>query len=139
MSVSKKSDGRWLVDVRPAGRNGPRIRRFARNQNEGLALEKYLIAKNEEQQKRKLEKIDRRQLSELVPIWWEAYGITLKDGDNNKRHIELIIERLNNPCACDLTPGMFYNYRAERLAGKWPRETIGAGRSSGGRYRCPFF
>lgn len=25
---------------------------------------------------------------------------------------------------------MFYNYRAERLAGKWPRETIGAGRSS---------
>ncbi len=40
MSVKKLDDGRYEVDIRPAGRNGKRIRRKFDKKSEAIAFEK---------------------------------------------------------------------------------------------------
>ena len=41
MSVKKLDDGRYEVDIRPAGRNGKRIRRKFDKKSEAIAFEKH--------------------------------------------------------------------------------------------------
>lgn len=124
MSIKPKPTGGFIVDVRPAGRNGPRVRRTARTRNEAAVLERSIIANFEAEQARKNAKTDDRKLSELLEIWWNGKGITLKDSKRRYRALELMINRMENPLACEFNASLFYNYRTERLAGKWGRNTI---------------
>lgn len=137
MSIKPNPKGGFLVDVRPAGRNGPRIRRSAKTRNEAAVLERTIIANFEDEQKRKNTKIDNRQLSDLLEIWWNNKGIILKEGKDRYRSLNLIFKRLGNPPANELTASLFFKYRTERLSGKWARESIGSGRTSGGTIKPP--
>lgn len=137
MPIKPKPNGGFIVDVRPAGRNGPRIRRSAKTRNEAAVLERTIIANFEEEQKRKQTKIDTRCLTDLLDIWWNNKGVTLKEGKDRYRSLKLILERMGNPNANDLTASLFYKYRTERLSGKWARETIGSGRTSNGEIKPP--
>lgn len=131
MSISKTDKG-WRLDCRPWGRDGKRIIRLYNTQNEAAVAYKNLLAtvaigKNDTSL---FKRQDNRTLSEFLEIWYQGHGITLKDGKGIKRQLELIINRLNNPKAKDLTAALFYSYRADRIAGKYPRETIGAGKTN---------
>ncbi|EOT1014785.1 site-specific integrase, partial [Escherichia coli] len=41
MTIKKLDDGRYEVDIRPAGRNGKRIRRKFDKKSEAVAFEKH--------------------------------------------------------------------------------------------------
>ena len=79
MAIRKQKTGKWLFEKYLEG--GRRIRKTFATKGEALAYESYL----EEQTNDKPwlgEKIDRRQLSDLVEIWHNAHGKTLSDGEN---------------------------------------------------------
>lgn len=137
MPVRPNPKGGFIVDVRPAGRNGPRLRRLTKTRNEGLVLERTLIANFKETEQRKKTKVDKRTLGDLLPIWWKGKGITLKDGKHHCRSLELMIERMNNPVISEFTASNFYQYRSERLAGQWGRETIDKNKSTKRKTKLP--
>jgi len=65
MSVKKLDDGRYEVDIRPAGREGKRIRRKFEKKSEAIAFEKYTQFNHHN--KDWLSKLtDKRRLSELT-------------------------------------------------------------------------
>lgn len=131
MSISKTDKG-WRLDCRPWGREGKRIIRLYKTQNEAAAAYKNLLATVAlgKEDIGLSKKQDNRTLADFLEIWFQGHGISLKEGKRTKRQLELIINRLNNPSAKDFSAAMFYSYRADRLAGKYPRETIGSGKSN---------
>lgn len=115
MAIRKQKTGKWLFEKYLEG--GRRIRKTFATKGEALAYESYL----EEQTNDKPwlgEKIDRRQLSDLVEIWHNAHGKTLSDGENVYTTLKFICESIGNPIATNFTAKDFTAYRAKRLDGK---------------------
>ncbi|TLU69568.1 integrase [Enterobacter sp. MF024] len=121
MTISKQDNGKYLVDIRPAGRTGKRVRRSFPTKGEALAFERWTLAN--QNNKDWLDKpADRRQLSELIDLWWKNHGQTLTDGPKTYLKLKATCNRLNCPRVDQLTQGMFASYRTERLAsGKAPK------------------
>ncbi|HHR8283134.1 TPA: hypothetical protein ACS9WW_003074 [Salmonella enterica subsp. enterica serovar Muenchen] len=73
MAIRKLDDGRWLVDVRPAGSEGKRIRKKFTLRSKAEDYEKYVIQNfhNNPWQGRPS---DKRRLSELAEEWWRVKG-----------------------------------------------------------------
>ena len=79
----------------------------------------------------KKKKRDERRLSVLITLWFDGHGQALKRGEERKRALESMAERMGDPYAVDLTTSHFTTYRAERLAGKFCRVSVGSGRKKG--------
>ncbi|EKI2826798.1 hypothetical protein PD335_001690 [Salmonella enterica] len=90
MSIKKRPDGKWLVDIRPDGRNGKRIRRVCVTRREAEEFECQLI----EHTKVSVE-LDRRRLSELCEIWWSF--VDHEKNSIEKRNIEKTIRQMKDP------------------------------------------
>lgn len=136
MSIKKLEDGRYEVDCRPDGRGGPRIRKKFRTKNEALVYQNRIMGDGARGEFEKRQKRDERRLTELVTLWFDSHGCTLKRGEERLRALNAMAERMGNPCAADFTTMHFTKYRAERLAGKFTRETIGSGRKQGGEAKA---
>nr|WP_313403214.1 tyrosine-type recombinase/integrase [Pseudomonas sp.] len=131
MSIKKLDNGEWLVDCRPEGRGGPRVRRRVKSKNEAMHLERRIMGDGSRGEFEKKPKRDERRLSELVGIWFKLHGQTLKRGEERLRALESMAERMGDPRAADFNTNHFTQYRADRLAGKFTRATIGSGRKKG--------
>ncbi|OCG08774.1 integrase [Gilliamella sp. wkB178] len=115
MTVRKQSNGKWLFEKYLEG--GRRIRKTFGTKGEALAYENYI----EEQAATKpwiAEKQDRRRMSELVNIWYQSHGQTLKDGERVKKILEFICQSTNNPLVGDFTTRTFTDYRKKRMNGE---------------------
>ncbi|OCG20550.1 phage integrase [Gilliamella sp. App4-10] len=115
MSVRKQSNGKWLFEKYLEG--GRRIRKTFTTKGEALAYEAYI----EEQVAIKpwiAEKQDRRRISDLVNIWYQSHGQTLKDGKRVKKILEFICQSTNDPLVGDFTTKTFTNYRKKRMTGE---------------------
>ncbi|MES4611024.1 MAG: phage integrase [Ewingella sp.] len=114
MTISKLESGQYLVDVRPQGRQGKRVRRRFDTRAEALQFERWTIAKNHN--KEWIEKpSDKRPLSELIELWWKYHGKTLKSGAKVKQRMETLDTDLGNPRADQVNNKLFNDYRAARL------------------------
>jgi integrase len=131
MAISKLEDGRYEVDCRPEGRDGARIRKKFRTKNEAQVFEKRILGEGARGEFEKKKKRDERRLTALIQLWFDSHGRTLKRGEERKRALDSMAERMGNPFAVDLNTSHFTTYRAERLAGKFARTTIGSGRKKG--------
>ncbi|UIP32548.1 tyrosine-type recombinase/integrase [Stutzerimonas kunmingensis] len=131
MSIKKLEDGRYEVDCRPEGRNGPRIRKKFRTKNEALVYQNRIMGDGARGSFEKKPKRDERLLSDLVTLWFNNHGRTLKRGEERERALQAMATRMGNPRASDFTTSHFTQYRADRLAGKYGRETAGSGRKKG--------
>ena len=58
---------------------------------------------------------DERRLTELVTLWFDSHGCTLKGGEECLRALNVMAERMGNPCAADFTTMHFTKYCPERL------------------------
>ncbi|WP_313025588.1 phage integrase [Pseudomonas lopnurensis] len=76
-------------------------------------------------------KRDERLLSDLITLWFNNHGRTLKRGEERERALQAMATRMGDPRASDFTTSHFTQYRADRLAGKFGRETAGSGRKKG--------
>lgn len=115
MTISKMDDGRYIVDLRPQGRNGKRIRRKFGTRAEALRFERWAISKYNDKEWLAGNTKDGRNLDELITLWWKYHGQTLKSGEAVKLDLERMCGGLGNPKAAQVTRALFADYRARRL------------------------
>lgn len=60
---------------------------------------------------------DRRRLSDLVHLWFDRHGITLKDGEKRKKSMLWAAECMGSPLASEFSAQLFTAYRAKGLKG----------------------
>lgn len=115
MSIKKLDDGQYVVDIRPAGRNGKRIRRTFSKKHEAVAFEKYVMVNYHE--KDWLSKpADKRPLSELAKLWWLYHGQNMDYGTKYKAQLAKVAKIMSDPCAFQIDKSTIAKYRATRLA-----------------------
>lgn len=124
MSVRKLSNGQWIADFytvdRSNGKDGKRIRKKFATKGEALAFENYTLQKIDDAPWLGLGK-DKRQLSDLVHIWFDRHGITLRDGEKRKNSMLWADKCMGSPSATEFSAQLFTAYRAKRLEGHFAR------------------
>ena len=120
MSIKSTPEG-YLVDIRPQGRDGKRIRKRFKTKTEAQQYERWVIAT--EHNKGWVDRpADNRPLSELIEMWWRYHGQTLKAGEAVRMKLHNIDAALRHPVARQVTRALFSEYRAQRLqAGRQPK------------------
>ncbi|MCU6243877.1 phage integrase [Enterobacter asburiae] len=114
MAISKIDSGQYLVDVRPQGRGGRRIRKRFPTRSEAQQYERWLLSTQHD--KGWLDKPpDKRLLSELIKIWWQQKGQIMKAGKSIHGKLLRIDRALQYPIACQLDKKMWATYRTSRL------------------------
>lgn len=119
----KKVEKGYLVDVRPAGRNGKRFRKTLATIAEARAFEKHMIAKHKDTEEWQQAKPDTRKLSELRNSWYDLHGKQLKSGGKRLTELDKIIDLLDDPIAAKFTANDFTKVRATRI-GKVSPNTV---------------
>lgn len=137
MSIKKLDSGEWLVDCRPEGRAGPRIRRRVKSKNEAMHLERRIMGDGSRGEFEKAPKLDERRLSKLIDLWYTLHGQNLKTGEQRLALLLAMAERMGDPKAHKFTANHFATYRAERAAGKHTRAKPGRGSGKGGEKPKP--
>jgi integrase len=112
----KKNQGKWVVDVRPEGVSGKRVRRSFDTKAEAMRFEGFIRGKAAEGKEWNPSPKDKRKLLELINIWYEAHGAGLKDGVRRKDALVRLAKSLSNPVAYKLTADEYLRYRASRIA-----------------------
>lgn len=115
MTISKQENGRYLVDLRPQGRNGKRLRRRFDTRGEALRFERWAIKKYNDKEWMDGGSRDERTLEELIGDWWKYYGQSLKSGEVIRLELDRICNELSNPLVKDINKATFTEYRANRL------------------------
>lgn len=115
MTISKQEDGRYLVDLRPQGRKGKRLRRRFDTRGEALRFERWAIKKYNDKEWMDGGLRDERTLEELIGDWWKYYGQSLKSGEVIRLELDRICNELSNPLVKDINKATFTEYRANRL------------------------
>lgn len=114
MSIKSTPDG-YMVDIRPQGRSGKRIRKSFKTKGEALQFEKWVIATHHN--KNWIDKPrDTRYLTELIELWYHYHGRTLKSGKADLKRLHTLAKDFGNPKAYQVTINLFVNYRAGELA-----------------------
>jgi len=114
MSIKKLDDGRYEVDIRPAGREGRRIRRKFDRKTEAIAFERYTLA-NATQKEWVGKKTDRRTLSDLLDIWWKYFGKNHQHGTKEQGHLKKTIAGIGDRPLNQLNKRAVMDYRSTRL------------------------
>jgi len=114
MSITKLSDGRWLVDVEPI--KGKRFRKRFKTKMEAQQFEVNVRQKCAENSSWSIKPKDRRKLSELVELWYELHGQTLANGHRCVAILRLVAQDLGNPVAANLEPAKVARLRTKQIA-----------------------
>ncbi len=120
MPIKKLDDGRYMVDIRPLGRQGNRIRRTFNKKTEAIAFERHSMANAQKLSTR----TDRRDLSDLLNLWWLYHGQTAENGTIEKRQLMKTIRQLNDPSINRLNKHVLLEHRSNRLADGIKASTI---------------
>lgn len=114
MTIKKRTDGRYEVDIYARGRSGKRFRRIFDRKQEAVLFERYVMA-NAEKKEWLGASVDRRTLSELLDTWWLLYGQTQENGETEKRHLNKTIRALGDPAVNRLSKRTIAQHRSQRL------------------------
>lgn len=124
MSVRKLANGQRVADFytvdRTDGKDGKRVRRKFVTKGEALAFENYTLQKFEDTPWLGQGK-DKRRLSDIVHLWFERHGITLRDGEKRKSTLLWADLFIGSPLATEFLAQLFTAYRAKRLDGHFAR------------------
>jgi integrase len=124
MTVRKLPSGDWVADFysvnRSNGKQGKRVRKKFATKGEALAFENYTLQQVEDSPWLGDRK-DRRRLSDLVRLWFERHGVTLRDGLKRKTTMLWAAECMGSPLATEFNAQLFTAYRAKRLDGQFAR------------------
>lgn len=120
MSIRKMDDGRWLLDIRPQGAYGKRIRKIFARKGSAEKFEQYVL-QNFHNNPWLAKPADRRRLSELLDTWWMLDGRNQAYGDTYRIRLEKVIREMRDPRASQMTRKFMLEYRSEKLqAGLMP-------------------
>lgn len=113
----KLENGFWLVDIRPAGSQGKRVRKRFPTKAEALRFEAWTKSQATQGKDWNPRTSDKRKLSTLCERWYDLHGSTLKDGKGRKKMLLAMCESMGNPAVSNFTTKDFTDYRATRLQG----------------------
>lgn len=113
MAIKKLDDGRWFVDIEPV--KGKRFRKTVKTKAEALRFEAHCRANYQQLVSDQTNQRDRRDLLELIQLWYDLHGINLRDAKKTFSRLNLLAKALGNPVAQRLSAGAFIKYRNHRL------------------------
>ncbi|EFE55425.1 MULTISPECIES: phage integrase [Providencia] len=123
MAIKKLEDGQYEVDIRPAGRQGKRVRRRFDTKHEAVLFERYALSNK--MHKDWLDKSnDIRPLQDLIDLWWNTFGKSSEYAQDTLLRATRIATALDNPPMCLLTDKQLALYRELRLAAGIKPSTI---------------
>ena len=120
----KVEDGIWkqegktkpyLVDIRPWGRDGNRLRQNFATLGEARRYKTFQLAEALERKPWEQQKLDKRRLSEFIDLWHEIHGQSLADIDRRLAKLKNICKAMKNPLVAKMTSQDWTNYRSKRL------------------------
>ncbi|CNE95577.1 tyrosine-type recombinase/integrase [Yersinia enterocolitica] len=115
MSIKSLGAEGYMVDVRPQGREGKRVRRKFKTKAEAQQYERWVIAT--QNNKDWVDKpADQRPLLDLIELWWKYHGQNMKDGVKRAHKLRVMAAKMGHPKASQITRIFFSDYRALRLA-----------------------
>lgn len=113
MAILKLSDGRYQLDIYPNGRAGIRVRRIRKTKKECKLLEAQILNQYADTPD-KFER-DSRRLTDLVRLWYDLHGHSLKDSKYRYSRTLALCDRLGDVPVFKFTTNHFSNYRTDRL------------------------
>ncbi|EKI9642953.1 tyrosine-type recombinase/integrase [Salmonella enterica] len=115
MSIRKLDDGRYLLDIRPHGRRGKRVRKVFDKKSIAIATERYIMA-NAEKREYIQGYRDRRTLGDLLDQWWIYHGQHRRKADDDKRQLKSIITELGiDSLAIELDKLKIIAWRSQKI------------------------
>ncbi|HGG6071811.1 TPA: tyrosine-type recombinase/integrase [Salmonella enterica subsp. diarizonae] len=114
MSIKKLDDGRYRVDVRPAGRTGQRIRRVFDRKAEAHRFERCVISKYQAKEWGDYP-TDKRRMSEFVAEWWKLAGRYKTFAGRRLSALSGICYDMGDPMLYQVNARTIIDYRAYRL------------------------
>lgn len=116
MGVRKdESRGRWLAEAYISGK---RVRKWFGSKAEANRYFTALKAENSPIAQKVIVKTEQSPLlSELIQLWYELHGRSLRNGNRLLSRLGYMAEAMGNPLAKDVSASMFAEYRARRLNG----------------------
>lgn len=114
MAIKKATSG-WLVDSQPGGRGGKRFRKSFSTQAEAKQYEAWLKTQVAQNSKWAPEKRDTRRLSDLIELWYQHHGSSLRAAANTYGRLKLMVTAMGNPVADRFTAATFADYRTKRV------------------------
>ncbi len=117
MSIKKLADGKYGVDVRPAGSEGKRFRRRFDTRGEAVLYERHVLQHYHD--KDWVEKpVERKPLSDLLELWWLYHGKNHRYGGATRVRIEAVLRDMRDigiTRADHLTRKNIIKYRLELM------------------------
>lgn len=113
MSI-KSIPGGYLLDMRPEGRKGKRIRKKFKTKSDAVLYERWVLAQQHNNEW-KGNSIDRRPLSVLIDLWWKYHGQLMKSGHNTRLKLLRLSEAMDDPCVHKLNTTMLTELRVSRI------------------------
>ncbi|STK53898.1 integrase/recombinase, phage integrase family [Escherichia coli] len=116
MSIKKLEDGRYLLDIRPNGRKGKRVRKVFDKKSVAVATERYIMA-NAEKREYIQGYRDRRTLNDLLELWWMYHGQHRRKAEEDRKQLRNIINELGADMqAVDLDKLKIIAWRSQKIA-----------------------
>lgn len=123
MGIKSLGNDGYIVDVRPQGRDGKRIRKKFPTKAEAQQYERWVIAT--QNNKDWVDKpADRRPLSELIELWWKYYGQSMKSARGSLLRLQRMDREMGFPRASQVTINKWVEYRAARISAGVSPSTI---------------
>jgi len=124
MSIVKDEFSKWRVDFRPHGSSGKRVRKSFPTKKEAERFEAFIKQQAISDQPWNPSVKDNRRLEELIALWWNNHGKTIKSGSYTKRALELVCGQMGNPVGRKISAQTFYKWRSSRIDEEYKPTTI---------------
>lgn len=115
MSIRKRADGKWAVNVAPGGRLGPQFKRVFKTHGEAKQFVIWAQSKHAANPEWRPTPSDSRRLSTLVTLWYEHHGCRLAAGRDTHARLKAMCTALGDPIAVAFSADDFAQYRSNRL------------------------
>lgn len=110
----KKTDSGWCVDIQPGGRGSKRFRKTFKIKADAIRWQSWVENQVRENPDWQPKRRDTRKLSEIIDLWNQLHGHQLRS--DQYRSLKCLCEGMSNPTVDKLTPKLFTDYRALRVA-----------------------
>ncbi len=124
MAITKRKDGKWLVNIKPGGRGGKQIKRVFKTEREAKQFMIWANGQAQQDPDWAPAKKDSRRLSKLVERWFELHGCKLRDGKKRLGKLKMMCLSLGDPIASQFKAFHFSEYRAQRLKNGISENTV---------------
>lgn len=110
----KSIAGGYLLDMRPEGRKGRRIRKKFKTKSDAVLYERWVLAQQHNNNWQGTP-ADRRPLSALIDLWWKYHGQLMKSGRNSHLKLLRTCEVMGDPGVHKLDATMLTELRIARV------------------------